>query len=286
MKTITVLLSFFVSTSLFCQTYPFAVHPDCDTNLESTALKKCSEEKIIAAIHERIRYKHYANNQFSIVELEFDINDEGFIEPININILEGVDTKLDIEDALRHLSYQTVFKPAEEEGFAFYDNKKLVVKFTEASFLDAKDLREEEKLAKESKGTDGVEEIYKVVEKMPRFFSQECEELEGDNRTKKACADKKMLEFVYKNVKYPAIARKNGVEGTVVVQFVVEKDGSITGARTIRDIGAQCGAEALRVINLMNDFHSWTPGIQRGKRVKVQFNLPIKFKLEKEDIDK
>ena len=124
-----------------------------------------------------------------------------------------------------------------------------------------------------------VEEIFKVVEQMPRFPGYESEA--GDNRAKKACADKKMLEFIYKNIKYPAIARENGVEGTVVIQFVVEKDGSISGARTVRDIGAQCGSEALRVVNLMNSQgKKWTPGKQRGKSVKVQFNLPVKFRLE------
>lgn len=124
-----------------------------------------------------------------------------------------------------------------------------------------------------------VEEIFKVVEQMPRFPG--CEDQGGDDKAKKACADKAMLQFIYKNIKYPAIARENGVAGTVVIQFVVEKDGSISGAKIVRDIGAQCGGEALRVVNLMNSQgKKWTPGKQRGKNVKVQFNLPVKFRLE------
>jgi protein TonB len=124
-----------------------------------------------------------------------------------------------------------------------------------------------------------VEEIFKVVEDMPRFPG--CEDMGGTKQEKKACADKKMLEFIYKNIKYPAIARENGVDGTVVIQFVVEKDGSITDAKIVRDIGATCGAEALRVVNLMNqEGYQWIPGKQRGRPVKVQFNLPVKFKLE------
>lgn len=123
-----------------------------------------------------------------------------------------------------------------------------------------------------------VEEIFKVVEEMPRFPG--CED-KGTMAEKKQCADKKMLEFIYKNIKYPAIARENGVEGTCVVQFVVEKDGSIADAKVVRDIGAQCGQEALRVVNLMNEKGlKWTPGKQRGRAVKVQFNLPVKFRLE------
>ncbi|MCI4649500.1 MAG: energy transducer TonB [Phaeodactylibacter sp.] len=90
-----------------------------------------------------------------------------------------------------------------------------------------------------------------------------------------------MLEFIYKNIKYPAIARENGVEGTAVVQFVVETDGSITDANVVRDPGAQTGAEALRVVNLMKEQGiQWIPGKQRGRAVRVQFNLPVRFRLE------
>jgi protein TonB len=119
-----------------------------------------------------------------------------------------------------------------------------------------------------------VEEIFKVVEDMPRYPG--CEDI-SDKDERKMCAQQKMLEFIYKNIKYPAIARENGIEGTVVVSFVVEKDGSITDARVVRDIGAQCGDEALRVVN---DMPKWVPGKQRGRAVRVQFNLPVKFKLE------
>jgi TonB family protein len=124
-----------------------------------------------------------------------------------------------------------------------------------------------------------VEEIFKVVEQMPRFPG--CDNEGGSNEEKYACAQKKLLEYVYKNVKYPAIARENGIQGGVVVQFVVEKDGSISDIRIARDIGAGCGEESLRVVQSMNNMpQKWTPGKQRGKAVRVQFTLPIKFKLQ------
>lgn len=123
-----------------------------------------------------------------------------------------------------------------------------------------------------------VEEIFKVVEQMPRFPG--CED-ESSNEEKAACAQKKLLEYIYKNVKYPAIARENGIQGRVVVQFVVEKDGSITDVNVVRDIGAGCGEEADRVVKSMNDMpEKWTPGRQRGKPVRVQFTLPVSFKLQ------
>jgi protein TonB len=98
---------------------------------------------------------------------------------------------------------------------------------------------------------------------------------------RKQCADTKMLEFIYGNIKYPAIARENGVEGMAVVSFVIEKDGTVTDAKIVRDPGAKTGDEALRVVQLMNSKGlKWNPGKQGGRSVRVQFNLPVKFKLE------
>ncbi|MDZ4680368.1 MAG: energy transducer TonB [Saprospiraceae bacterium] len=90
-----------------------------------------------------------------------------------------------------------------------------------------------------------------------------------------------MLEFIYSRIKYPKKARQNGVEGMVVLTFVVEKDGTISEEIIVRDIGAGCGQESLRVVKLMNkEKIKWTPGKQDGKPIRVQFNLPIKFKLD------
>ena len=122
------------------------------------------------------------------------------------------------------------------------------------------------------------EEIFKVVEQMPRFPG--CEDKATD-KEKEECAKGKMLEYIYKNLKYPAIARENGVEGQVVLQFVVDKDGSIADTKIVRDIGAGCGAAAEIVVNGMNNMgKKWTPGKQRGRPVRVLYTLPVKFKLE------
>jgi len=122
------------------------------------------------------------------------------------------------------------------------------------------------------------EEIFKVVEQMPRFPG--CED-KATEKEKEDCAKGKMLEYIYKNLKYPAIARENGVEGQVVLQFVVDKDGSIADTKIVRDIGAGCGAAAEIVVNGMNNMgKKWTPGKQRGRPVRVLYTLPVKFKLE------
>ncbi len=86
-----------------------------------------------------------------------------------------------------------------------------------------------------------------------------------------------LYKYLAENIKYPQLARDNGITGKVYVTFVVERDGSIANPRILRDIGGGCGAEAIRVVKSMP---KWTPGKQRGKAVRVQFNLPVNFNLK------
>ncbi len=118
-------------------------------------------------------------------------------------------------------------------------------------------------------------EIFGIVEDMPRFPGCEGETL--DKAELKECAEKRMLQFIYKHVSYPAIARENGVEGKAIVAFVVEKDGSITDVKVVRGPGAGISEEAIRVVN---SFPKWIPGKQREKPVRVSFVLPVVFSLE------
>lgn len=120
------------------------------------------------------------------------------------------------------------------------------------------------------------ESIFQVVEDMPRFPG--CED--GKNKMeKKKCAEGKMIDFLSNHIVYPKIAKENGIEGRVILQFVVEKNGSISNVRVLRDPGGGCGKEAERVVKSMPN---WVPGKQRGKPVKVRYILPVSFKLPKE----
>lgn len=84
-------------------------------------------------------------------------------------------------------------------------------------------------------------------------------------------------DYLEKNIVYPKLAKEQRISGTVVVKFVVEKDGSITNARVLREIGGGCGAEALRVVKNMP---KWKPGKQSGRRVRSEYTLPIFFELD------
>ena len=85
-----------------------------------------------------------------------------------------------------------------------------------------------------------------------------------------------LYKFLADNIQYPQIALNNGIEGKVYVTFVVEIDGSISTPRILRDIGGGCGQEVIRVVKMMP---KWKPRKQRGKPVRTQFNLPVKFVL-------
>jgi len=87
----------------------------------------------------------------------------------------------------------------------------------------------------------------------------------------------KLNEYLSKSIKYPQQARETGTKGRVMLTFVVEKDGSITDIKVLRDIGSGCGEEAKRVVNEMP---KWKPAKQRGKAVRQQFVLPVSFNLQ------
>jgi len=84
------------------------------------------------------------------------------------------------------------------------------------------------------------------------------------------------LEGIQKNIKYPDMARKAGIEGRVYVQFVVTPEGNVDNAEVVRGIGGGCDKEALRVVRNA----SFRPGMQRGKPVPVRMSLPIVFQLQ------
>lgn len=106
---------------------------------------------------------------------------------------------------------------------------------------------------------------------MPRFPG--CENQGLDNAELRKCAEEKMLDFVYSNLRWPSPDFCG--EGMVVVSFVIEKDGKVTEPKVLRDIGGGAGEEAVRIVKLMPD---WIPGKQHDRPVRVQYNLPVRFR--------
>ncbi len=88
--------------------------------------------------------------------------------------------------------------------------------------------------------------------------------------------EKALFDYLAGSIKYPTIAREAGIQGTVYITFIVEKDGGVSNVTVARGIGGGCDEEAVRVIKSMP---KWKAGLQRDKPVRVQFNVPIKFTL-------
>lgn len=105
------------------------------------------------------------------------------------------------------------------------------------------------------------EVIFTVVEKMPQFSG----------------GDSELFKYLAQNIKYPVDAQESGIQGRVICQFVVQKDGSISNVEVVRNVAPSIDAEAIRVIKAMP---AWTPGEMRGKKVSVRYTLPINFKLD------
>ena len=102
--------------------------------------------------------------------------------------------------------------------------------------------------------------VYQIVEKMPQYRGGE----------------EAMMKYVADNIKYPQEAKDKNISGRVFVSFVIEKDGSVNEVKVLRGIGGGCDEEAVRVIKAMP---KWKPGMQKGKPVRVNYQIPINFKL-------
>jgi len=110
---------------------------------------------------------------------------------------------------------------------------------------------------------------------MPRFPG--CEKIKGSDRDKKKCSEKKMLKFLYGNIRYPRKAREQEIQGIALIQFIIDKEGNVTGVNPLRGITREIRAECIRVIKKMP---KWRPGYQLGERVKVSYTLPISFRIK------
>ena len=104
------------------------------------------------------------------------------------------------------------------------------------------------------------EEIFMVVEDQPEF--------PGGTAA--------LLDYLRKNIKYPAICRENNIQGRVIVSFVVNKDGAIVDPEVVKSVNPSLDKEAVRVISNMPP---WKPGKQRGKAVRVKYTVPVNFRL-------
>ncbi len=117
------------------------------------------------------------------------------------------------------------------------------------------------------------------AEEMPRFPG--CELPDSSIAFRQKCSEALLFDYLYSRLVYPPEASEQGLEGTVVVSFVVNTDGRLSDFKVMRDIGGGCGEEVLRILRQMEEEGiRWRPGYQDGRAVAVRFNLPVRFEIQ------
>lgn len=118
-------------------------------------------------------------------------------------------------------------------------------------------------------------EIYTLVEEMPVYPG--CEELES-NESRSDCTYNEIINFIVEHTDYPAEAKRNDVEGTVYVRFIVDEFGFVGNVKVLRGVNQEYGElldqESIRVVQALPQLK---PGIHRGEEIRVQYTLPIRF---------
>ena len=196
-----------------------------------------------------------ANKVQGTVYVKFVVNQDGTI--CDLKVLRGVAPSLD-QEAIRIINSMPTWKPGMQRGIA------VRVKYVMPILFDLSGKGKQ--LGAVSPGFDPAKAkpdangVYEVVEQMPAFPG----------------GMDKMLEFLSKNIKYPAEAQKEKIEGRVIVQFIVDAEGNIKNPKILRGINPLMDTEAIRVTLAMP---KWIPGKQNGKAVATKYTYPVVFKL-------
>ena len=122
-------------------------------------------------------------------------------------------------------------------------------------------LKAKEVIAQPEPPKEEETKVFDVVEQMPSFPG----------------GQSALLQYLSSNIKYPVVAEENGIQGRVIVTFVVEKDGSITDVRVVKSVDPSLDKEAQRVVKSMP---KWIPGKQNGAPVRVKYTVPVTFRLQ------
>ena len=168
----------------------------------------------------------------------------------DIDISPSMTRQVDIPafEARRNYSYY--------KSTSLYEARRFNISFKLLGYNDSYIDQKTEKGLNDSAKWEG--RIYEVVEQMPSFPG-------GQGA---------LMQYLAYNIKYPVVAQENGVQGRVVVSFVVERDGSITDVQVVRSVDPSLDREAQRVVRSMP---KWIPGKQNGQAVRVKYNVPVSF---------
>lgn len=207
-------------------------------------------DEMMKFLQKEIKYPKEAQEQGiqGRVIVQFVVNKDGSIS--GDSIVRSVDTRLDAE-ALRVVRSMPNWKPGKQRG------KEVRMRYTLPVTFRLDNGQESTKKTE----TTNSEEVFKVTEELPQYPGGTAE----------------LMKYLAKNIRYPKGAQEQGIQGRVVVQFTVQKDGSITDSKVVKPVHTLLDAEALRVVDAMP---KWIPARQRGKEVACYFSVPVMFRLQ------
>ena len=234
----------------------------CTSTTDEEALQVCEQMpefpggmgECMKFLSKNIRYPEEAmkNDVQGRVIIQFVVKKDGSIS--NPTVARSVDPLLD-EEALRVINAMPKWKPGMHEGKAVNVKYTIPVMFKlSGDNTDSKSASNQREAQVDENG------VYMVCDQMPMYPG----------------GMQELMKYLQKNIQYPQDAKEKGIQGRVIVQFIVEKDGTINDTKVVRKIDPSLDNEALRVINAMQ---KWEPGKHKGEAVSVKYTVPVAFKL-------
>jgi len=236
--------------------------PGCESRKDRNERRDCTKEKVSEHLIASLKYPAEAKKagEEGVAVISFVVRKNGEVTDLVIDEDPGFGMGAAAMKAVKKLN--KLWVPGEHLGEAASVQMKIPVHFV---------LPEVEEVQSAAPASD----VYTVVDEMPVFKGCEDKSVAESRQ----CTFEKIMEYTDENLKYPEEAKTAKVEGTVRIKFVINEDGMLTSPMIVEGIGGGCDEEALRVLNSMPP---WKAGIQDGKAVKVEMELPFRFKLRGE----
>ncbi|HJW31129.1 MAG TPA: energy transducer TonB, partial [Saprospiraceae bacterium] len=238
--------------------------PGCDPKMP-----ECTRSRLNDFIAANLQMPLEAKKESAggVVAMEFVIEKNGLIGEVHPMHDPGYGLADEATRVINLLNTKKIkWTPAEDDG------KKIAFRYIiPVTFNVAAPPRPKAQVKTADAPADG---IYDIVEVMPKY--QGCENAGADSVD---CTFRKMIGHIKSNLKYPEEALKMKVQGQVIVEFIIDKEGNVTQPSIKQGLGAGCDEEAIRVVSAMP---KWTPGMQGGQPVPVRMKVPFFFQLPKQ----
>jgi TonB family protein len=237
-------------------------YPGCETGDMG-----CSRQKLVEYVQSNIKMPEAAKKAETggVVMISFVIGKNGSISDVELKKDPGHGMGKEAIRVVESMNKQKIkWIPGMDDGKKVPVQMVLPVSFNTS-------LPEKPKAVAE---TSSENEVHSAVEDMPRFSG--CAQVSKEEA--KNCTFNNLVKYVQENLKYPAEAKSEKTEGTVMTSFVINKNGAVEKVEILQGLSKECDAEARRIVQEMT---TWVPGMQDGNKVNVQMTLPIQFKLSK-----